>query len=150
MALGLRHLVFLIAAWLSTATGCGEATAPTIPPAELYRVPSNFAGDWIGEVGTVMGALEVRRIGHAKYYGSYSADDASIRYVLRLEQAVLAAEEGGDEVGANRVVFTWQDGRGGRGRGWLLINEEDTALTGESFFGDEGGSGLAWQFIRIE
>lgn len=149
MPLGLRHVVFPIAIWLSTATGCGEPAAPTIPPAELYRAPSNFEGDWIGEVGTVMGALEVRKIDHARYYGSYVADDSSIRYALRLEQAVLA-DEGGEKVGANRVVFTWQDGRGGRGRGWLLINEEDSALTGESVFGDEGGSGLAWQFIRIE
>jgi len=149
MPLGLRHVVFPIAVWMSMASSCGEPVAPSIPPAELYRVPSNFEGVWIGEVGAVMGTFEVEQLDH-KYRGRYVSDDTSTEYVMSLDQSMLAAEEGGERVGANRVVFTWQDGRGGRGRGWLLINEEDSALTGESYFGDEGGSGLAWQFIRIE
>jgi hypothetical protein len=133
----------------ATATACDKdgETAPPLPPAEAYDRPSDFSGDWIGEVETTEGTLTITPLGAARYRGVYEVDGAPIRYVLALEQTML--DVSGAPVPSNRVVFTWQDGRGGRGEGWLLINRENTALTGE--FGEGAGhTGGAWTFIRLE
>ena len=134
---------------IATAAACdkdGETTLP-LPPAEAYDQPSDFSGDWIGEVEATEGTLTISRLGPARYRGVYEVDGTPIRYVLALEQTMV--EQGGAQVPANRVVFTWQDGRGGRGEGWLLVNRENTALTGE--FGEGAGHiGGAWTFIRLE
>jgi hypothetical protein len=87
--------------------------------------------------------LKIDKLGPARYYGIYQVDGADLRYVMSLDQTVV--DDGGEQVPANRCTFTWQDGTGGRGTGWLLINREDSALTGE--FGEGAGT---WTFIRIE
>jgi hypothetical protein len=125
----------------------GGAEPPNLPPAELYDQPPEFSGEWIGEVDMTTGALKIDGLAPGKYYGIYEVDGADVRYVLSLEQTVLEAN--GVPVVSNRCTFTWQDGHGGRGNGWLLINREDSALTGE--FGEgEGDNQGTWTFIRVE
>lgn len=122
-----------------------EATA-SIPPAAAYEAPSNFAGEWIGEVEGQVGTLTITSLGTGRYRGLYEGEDVEIDYVLLLEQDLVAV--GSDRMPGNRAVFTWQDGRGGRGEGWLLINREDSALTGAH--GDHGMLDRPWTFIRVE
>lgn len=131
------------------AVGCDKTgpSLPPMPPAEVFEQPSDFSGEWIGEVESTEGTLTISRLGPARYRGVYEVDGAPIRFVLALDQTMLP--QGEEPAPANRVVFTWQDGRGGRGNGWLLVNRENTALTGEFGEGD-GHSGGAWTFIRLE
>lgn len=138
----------LVLACMTSAAACDKGdSGPLIPPAEAYDRPADFSGDWIGEVETTEGTLTIGSLGPARYRGIYEVDGAPIRYVLALEQTMI--ERDGTEVPSNRAVFTWQDGRGGRGEGWLLINRENTALTGE--FGEGAGhTGGGWTFIRLE
>lgn len=139
----------LALALVATATACdkdGDA-GPPLPPAEAYDRPADFSGDWIGEVAGTEGTLVIGRLGPSRYRGVYEVDGAPIRYVLALEQTMV--DVSGAQVPSNRVVFTWQDGRGGRGEGWLLVNRENTALTGEFGEGD-GHTGGGWTFIRLE
>lgn len=133
------------------ATGCtgGLATGPSLPPAEAYAAPSDFAGVWVGEIGGKLGTLNVDDLGQGRYYGLFEADAEVVRYVLKLEQGD-APDANGNPAPSNRASFTWQDGRGGRGAGWLLINREDTALTGEFGYGESYGGGGTWAFVRIE
>ncbi|MEE9383660.1 MAG: hypothetical protein V3V08_09630 [Nannocystaceae bacterium] len=108
-----------------------------------------FAGEWVGQVGQVWGVLTLGELEPHRLFGSFVADDGSAEYVLLLEQTLLQSETGG-RTPSNRVTFTWQDGLGARGRGWLLINREDTALTG-SFGYDSGAHGVGeWTMLRSE
>ena len=45
-------------------------------------------------------------------------------------------------------TFTWQNGLGSRGKGWLLINREDTALTGSFGYGVATEGLGEWSFER--
>lgn len=133
------------------ASGCagGLASGPPLPEAEAYAAPSDFAGVWVGEIGGILGTLRVDPLGSGRYYGLYEADGEPVRYVLKMEQA-MAPDADAEPRPANRVSFTWQDGRGALGHGWLLINREDTALTGEFGYGDSHAGGGSWAFVRIE
>jgi hypothetical protein len=131
---------------LVLAPGCKDdgTQASSIPPAAAYETPSDFAGEWIGEVEGQVGTLTITSLGPGRYRGLYEGEDIEIDYVLLLEQDLV----GNQAMPGNRTLFTWQDGRGGRGEGWLLINREDSALTGA--FGERGLLERPWTFIRVE
>jgi hypothetical protein len=140
-----------LAAWallLLLAPACkDDGTQPaSMPPAEAYETPSSFAGEWLGEVEGQVGTLTITPLGAGRYRGRYEGEDVEIDYVLLLEQDLVPV--GSDTIPGNRAVFTWQDGRGGRGEGWLLVNREDSALTGA--FGERGLLERPWTFIRVE
>lgn len=142
----------VIALALLAAGGCdrGDGSALTnYPDPAVYEQDPEFAGEWLGEVAGVSGELDVGDLEPGKYFGNFKADDGSVNYVLLLEQTFVEQENGG-RAPSNRLLFTWQDGRGGRGNGWLLINREDTAITGK-FGYDEAVDGLGdWSFIRFD
>lgn len=133
---------------LALAPACKDdgTQASSIPPAAAYDAPSSFAGEWIGEVDGQVGTLTITPLGPARYRGLYEGEDVEIDYVLLLEQDLVPS--GSDPMPANRALFTWQDGHGGRGEGWLLVNREDSALTGA--FGERGMMDRPWTFIRVD
>lgn len=146
-----RVLLIACVGGLVAAAGCdrGNTAGPVYPPAEAYEIDPTFAGDWIGDAGSIGGELTIGQLSEGEFFGSFQADDERTQYVLLLEQSMVE-QPGGGLVPSNRVTFTWQDGLGGRGHGWLLINREDTALTG-SFGYDKATAGLGtWTFIRID
>ncbi|MCA9638282.1 MAG: hypothetical protein KC420_19770, partial [Myxococcales bacterium] len=71
----------------------------------------------------------------------------TLRYVANMIQET--AQVGESEVAANVVRFEWQDGRGGVGSGWLMINKEGSALTGEIVYG-VAPTGGALAYVRVE
>lgn len=105
-----------------------------MPKAEAYDAPSRFEGEWVGEVDGTIGTLKVSPLGKGRYRGIYEAEDGRAEYVLLLEQDVVMVGE--TSVLGNRTTFTWQDGRGARGEGWMLINRGASALTGA--LGEQG------------
>jgi len=118
----------------------------SVPPAEAYDLPSDFAGRWRGEVNGQMGTLRIDALGEGRYRGLYDGQEVPIDYVLLLQQDTVTV--GQSEMLGNRALFTWQDGHGGRGEGWMLIDREGSALTGES--GEQGDLDRQWAFIRAE
>ena len=115
------------------------------PPAEVYEAPIEFAGTWRGESDEAMGLLEIRKLGSLRYYGRFAADDGISKYVANMSQET--AMQGEERRPANVLSFTWQDGRGGVGKGWLMIDQDSAALTGELVYGDsQRHGGLA--FVR--
>lgn len=142
----LAGLVSLVAPLV--LAGCkDDGTAPSsFPPAAAYDTPSDFAGEWIGEVEGQVGTLTITPLGPGRYRGLYEGEDVKVEYVLLLEQDLVPLA--GTTVAGNRALFKWQDGRGGQGDGWLLINREDSALTGA--FGEKGMLERPWTFIRVE
>lgn len=144
---GLRVGLATLVALVLPAPACDDGNqAPSIPPAEAYDQPSDFAGEWIGEVDGQVGTLTITPLGTGRYRGLYEGEDVKLEYVLLLEQTLVPA--GSSSIAANRATFTWQDGHGSRGEGWLLINREDSALTGA--FGERGQLDRSWTFIRVE
>lgn len=134
---------------LSVTLSC--VTSPTgkppHPPPEVYEQPINFSGSWRGEVAGVAGTLSVERLSDGRYYANFRARSLPERFILSMEQETAEVTVGEHEL-ANLSKFTWQDGRGSRGRGWLLINREDTAITG-SFGRGTSVSGMGmWTFVR--
>ncbi len=130
------------------AAGCvGPGDEPPHPPPEAYEEPSDFSGGWQGEVDGIAGTLRIERLGEGRYYANFRGKDRPERYILSMTQK-RADLEPGRAVLANVCSFTWQDGRGAVGSGWLLINREDTALTGT--FGRGGSmSGMGvYTFVR--
>jgi len=115
---------------------------PPHPPPEVYDQPIDFSGQWGGEVDGVTGQLRVDRLSDGRYYANFRGTSRPERYILSMTQ------ERADDQLANVCSFTWQDGRGAVGAGWLLINREDTTLTGT--FGRGGSmSGMGvWTFVR--
>ena len=132
-----------------TAQGGGGGAA-AIPPAEAYERPSDFKGEWLGESAGRLGTLMIEGLGGARYYGRFESEDKALAYVANMQQrsATPAGEDA--PVPANLMTFTWQDGRGGRGEGWLLINREDSALSGVIYFGEGQGRSAALTFIRVD
>ncbi len=118
---------------------------PSLPVAEVYDHGSDFAGAWVGESNGVLGTLEVRSLGPGRYYGKFTSDDKLTRFVVNMKQPLVALNDSTTQLPGNLVEFTWQDGRGGKGAGWVLINPADSALTGEIRAGGEAG---AWTFVR--
>jgi hypothetical protein len=119
------------------------------PPAEVYAMPSNFEGEWMGEAAASSGLLLISSLGEGRYRGVYRAEDQPMQLVLSIEQIMLPVTNGRLQP-SNLVSFTWQDGRGGRGRGWLLINREDSALMGTFGRGEDDSNNGEWTFIRLE
>ena len=117
------------------------------PMAEAYGDASDFAGEWVGESNGVLGALKIKALGPGRYYGQFAGDDGQTRFVVNMQQPLVSPVGGGDLLLGNLVRFTWQDGRGGRGDGWVLINPEDSALTGEIRVGSQGH---AMDFVRVD
>lgn len=156
--LRLRLATFTAVAFVIGAVGgCTPRTAtPSYPPAQGYAVGSDFAGVWVGEVNGIAGELSVQRMGSQRYYGYFRGESKQARYTLALDQQAIAdgeeaqAKLKGTGTASNLCLFTWQDGHGGRGAGWLLINREDSALTG-TFGRNTAHSGVGqWTFIRAE
>jgi hypothetical protein len=143
-----------VALSLSALLGCpgsGDAGgySTNYPAASIYEIDPEFSGEWVGDVGGVHGTLKVGTLDERSYYGSFVADDGDKEYTLLLEHSYVTTEEG-SEVASNRTTFTWQDGLGSRGHGWLLINREDTALTGSFGYG-AATEGLGdWSFVRVD
>ena len=121
----------------------------SIPPADLYSDPVSFVGEWLGEVGGLMGTLEVVELESLRYRGLFRGEDDPIQLVLAMER-VQVPGPGETLQPTNQILFTWQDGRGGRGAGWLLINREDTALTGDYGYDPARTGAGSWTFIRVE
>jgi len=130
------------------ATNPGDtASQSNYPPASLYEFDPEFAGEWTGDVDGLAGTLKIGLLDDRSFFGSFVTDDGATEYTLLLEHTYVETEEGG-EAPSNRTTFTWQDGLGSRGKGWLLINREETALTGSFGFG-LATSGLGqWSFER--
>lgn len=131
-------------------SGSSASVDPSAPVAEAYAKPSDFAGEWVGESNTVLGSLKVKSLGGGddgprRYYGQFTGDDGTTRFVINLQQPLVTV--GDVAIAGNLARFTWQDGRGGRGDGWVLINPEDSALTGEIRVGN---SGEAMDFVRVD
>lgn len=133
----------------SISPGGGDDEGSDFPPASVYEIDPEFAGEWAGDVGGTPGTLTVGELDERSYFGSFVTDDGATEYTLLLQHTFVTTAEGG-EVASNRATFTWQDGLGSRGKGWLLINREDTAVTGSFGYG-QATSGLGdWSFIRYE
>jgi hypothetical protein len=140
--------------WVAIAAmACRPETGtvdPSAPVAEAYAKPSDFAGEWVGESNAVLGSLKVKALGGGgdgprRYYGQFAGDDGTTRFVLNFQQPLVTV--GALGIAGNLARFTWQDGRGGSGDGWVLINPEDSALTGEIRVGN---SGQAMDFVRVD
>ena len=127
----------------------GGGTASNYPPASVYDIDPEFGGEWIGDVDGLPGTLTVGELDERSYFGSFVTDAGGTEYTLLLEHTYVVSEDGG-EVPSNRVTFTWQDGLGSRGRGWLLINLEDTALTGSFGYGVATEGLGSWSFVRVD
>lgn len=132
-----------------TGTDNPSASLSNFPAASVYDVDPEFAGEWDGDVGGNPGTLMIGELDERTFFGSFVTKDHSTEYTLLLEHTYVDTEEGG-EVPSNRMTFTWQDGLGSRGKGWLLINREDTALTGSFGYG-VATTGLGdWSFERVD
>ncbi len=135
--------------WLVVlAAACDKEYAPELPPAEVYVPPVEVAGEWRGEVEGVEGTLTVDDLAGNHYRGMFVASGIARRYVLNMEQ-LQGPDDGGAQGLTNLVKFQWQDGRGDRGEGWLLVNREGSALTGSFGRGEGATSGAGeWTFVR--
>lgn len=124
-----------------------EVVDVAAPPAEVYpEGASDFSGEWVGESAGAFGTLVIERLAVDRYYGRFTSDDGMMRYVCNLRQVQTTPTTGGAMAPANLAVFTWQDGRGGRGQGWVLINRESSALTGEI----RVGAAASLDFVRVD
>ena len=126
--------------------GCpGQQRVATYPPGETYGIEVSFLGEWLGEVAGIEGILRVTELSPTRYYGQFRADDGSMIHSWDM-QPVLDGE-----TQTNLVKIKWQDGGGDTGVGWLLINREDSALTGSLGRGESRTVGFGdVTFIRLE
>ncbi|MBL4686619.1 MAG: hypothetical protein JKY37_18630 [Nannocystaceae bacterium] len=157
LGVGVRALGAAFTLGLTACATTVGATPPPMPPAEVYDQPPEFSGRWAGKVADVQGTLDISSIGNGVYRGVYRGAQVEVQYILKLEQTM---RDGGDATPGtgelpdareakptNRITFTWQDGRGGRGLGWLMINRGSSALTGA--FGEGAGHIVGtWTFLR--
>jgi len=132
-------------ALVACKTASGGTVDPSHPVPEAYDRGSNFAGAWVGESNHVLGTLEVRSLGPGRYYGKFTSDDKLTKFVCNMKQPLVTLADNTSQLPGNLVEFTWQDGRGGQGAGWVLINPADSALAGEIQAGGESGP---WTFVR--
>lgn len=136
---------FAIALFLAA---CDKTRAPELPPAQVYEQAVAISGSWHGEVGGVSGELRVQKLDALRYYGMFEATATGRKYVLSMRQVEAPAPSGG-VAPSNLVQFTWQDGHGDRGAGWLLVNREGSALTGSYGRGEGNTDGAgAWTFVK--
>lgn len=127
----------------------GSSLQTNYPPASVYEVDPLFTGEWTGDVDGLPGTLTIGELDERSFFGSFVTSDRSTEYTLLLEHSHVETEEGG-EAPSNRTIFTWQDGLGSRGKGWLLINREDTALTGSFGYGVATEGLGQWSFVRAQ
>lgn len=132
-----------------SGTGTGGGIQTNYPPASVYEIDPQFVGEWAGDVDGLLGTLTIGDLDERSFFGSFVTNDGSTEYTLLLEHTYVDTEEGG-EAPSNRTIFTWQNGLGSRGKGWLLINREDTALTGSFGFGVATEGLGQWSFVRTE
>jgi len=133
---------------LALAFACDKQHAPELPPAEVYETPVEIVGTWRGEVGGSSGSLEVERLDAQRLRGLFEAASTGRRYVMSMQQVKAPAPDG-TLAPSNLVQFTWQDGHGDRGEGWLLVNRDGSALTGSYGHGEGNTDGAgAWTFVR--
>jgi hypothetical protein len=148
------------AVWAAPLLGCLLACPGTTgggsgglqsnyPPASVYEVDPLFTGEWDGDVDGLPGTLTIGELDERSFFGSFVTSDRSTEYTLLLEHTYVETPEGG-EAPSNRTIFTWQDGLGSRGKGWLLINREDTALTGTFGYGVATEGLGQWSFVRAQ
>lgn len=156
MASRLRSLVLPLLATLALGLGCpkrggqtGTPQSSNYPPASVYEIDPEFAGEWVGDVDGFQGTLRIGELDDRSFFGSFVTDDGVIEYTLLLEHTYVETDEGG-EAPSNRTTFTWQDGLGSRGKGWLLVNREDTALTGSFGYGVATMGLGQWSFERVD
>jgi hypothetical protein len=145
-------LIALLACLLAcpVTPGGGEGSLQTnYPPASVYEVDPLFTGEWSGDVDGLPGTLTIGELDERSFFGSFVTSDRSTEYTLLLEHTYVETPEGG-EAPSNRTIFTWQDGLGSRGKGWLLINREDTALTGSFGYGTATEGLGQWSFVRAQ
>ncbi len=146
-------------AWLATlglGLGCpslgGQTGTPqgsNYPPASVYEIDPEFAGEWEGDVDGLRGTLRIGELDDRSFFGSFVTDDAAIEYTLLLEHTYVETDEGG-EAPSNRMTFTWQDGLGSRGKGWLRIDTGDIALDGSFGYGIATVGLGVWSFKRVD
>ncbi len=140
------HRVLALA--LAVTFACDKDQAPELPSAEVFEPPVVVDGQWRGEVAGVQGILRVEDLAGVHFRGMFEASTLHRRYVLNLQQ-IEAPGPAGAPMPTNLLRFTWQDGRGDRGEGWLLVNREGSALTGSFGRGDGTTSGAGeWTFVR--
>lgn len=145
----MRRLLALSIAALTIAcdTASSGGGGTVVPAAEAYERPSAFEGKWLGESDGVMGTLMIERLGERRYYARFVDDTGAPRYVANVQQDRVPA--GDDGIPGNLARFTWQDGRGSGGSGWLMINREDSAITGMLTHGASQRPG-SLSFIRVD
>ncbi len=122
-------------------------SGPPHPPPAAYERPSDFSGRWLGEVDGIGGSFRIDQLGDGRYYANFRGKDRPVRYILSMTQARADMGSGDPEL-ANLCEFSWQDGRGGLGSGWLLINREDSTLTGTFGRGTSMSGMGVWTFVR--
>jgi hypothetical protein len=116
------------------------------PEAEAFDSEPSFTGAWSGKVERTRGELQLGQLRAGEYFGNFTAEDGSLDIALHLEQS-SATTPNGAQVPSNRLLFTWQDGEGGRGHGWFKIDRQGATLAGSSGVG-EAIEGIAWLFER--
>ncbi len=136
------------AAAVLAMAACDKDRPPELPPAEVYDAPIVFTGHWRGEVAGIAGELAIDELAPLRFRGLFVASDEPRRYVLNMTQR-LAPDPGGAQAPANLIEFRWQDGRGDRGAGWLLVNRDGSALTGSFGRGEGVAAGAGeWTMVR--
>src|SRR5690606_26943292 len=71
-----------------------QATGPVYPDAQVYEVPADFAGEWIGEVGGNTGLLRIDLLGPSRYRGVFRGEGIVAEYVLAMDQRTAPARDG--------------------------------------------------------
>ena len=129
---------------------CDEGGGVTVqyPEAKSFAEPPIFVGAWKGTLGDFRGELQIGELSPREYFGNFDVGDGRHDVALLMEQSIVQSSSGG-ALPSNRILFTWQNGMGERGRGYLLIDESSTRLRGAS---GEGGAieGMKWDFTRVD
>lgn len=139
----------LLLACPGIGTGKSARDQTVYPPASVYEIDPQFSGEWVGDVDGLAGTLTIGELDERSFFGSFVTADGATEYTLLLDHTFVETMEGG-EAPSNRTTFTWQDGLGSRGKGWLLINREDTALTGSFGYGVATAGLGEWSFVRAD
>jgi hypothetical protein len=136
----------LVIAVSITLGACDHAHTPTLPPAEVYEEPVAVQGHWRGEVAGLEGILDLTPLGRDRYRGVFEARGRL--YVLNIVHVRAPGKDGVPEP-SNLLRFDWQDGRGDRGAGWLIVNEDGSMITGSFGRGDGNTEGAGqWTMVR--
>lgn len=133
---------------VALALACDKEGTSVVPNAEVYERPVAVKGEWRGEVGGLAGTLDLTPLGRDRYRGVFEASGRSMLYVLNVVH-VRAPGPDGVPTPSNLLRFDWQDGRGDRGAGWLLVNRDGSIITGSFGRGDGNTEGAGeWTMVR--